>query len=190
MASLHEQARRAEGREESKPSMVVIDTHLARGASNGGVTFHDRGGPYGNTKGAKGTVAVDVCGLPLTARVVPASTSEATTVELLLEDMVASGQAERLELVLVDRGTSKKAAARLSALFGVEVRPVGWDTPQLDVTGRRVFRPIRHAWRVEVAHGLLGRRRRLAKSSENTTASGTGWLQVACAAMLLGALTG
>lgn len=43
--------------------------------------------------------------------------------------MVASGQAERLELVLVDRGTSKKAAGGLSARFGVEVRPVGWDTP-------------------------------------------------------------
>ena len=46
------------------PSMVVIDTHLARGASNGGFTFHDRGGPYGRTKGAKRVVAVDVTGLP------------------------------------------------------------------------------------------------------------------------------
>jgi transposase len=43
-----------------------------------------------------------------------------------------------------------------------------------------VFRPIRHAWRVEVAHGRLGRARRLAKSFENTTGSATGWLQVAC----------
>lgn len=189
VAALHEQARRAAGREASKPSMVVIDTHLARGASNGGVTFHDRGGPYGHTKGAKRIVAVDVCGLPLAARVVPGSTSEATTVELLLADMVASGQAERLEVVLVDRGTSKKAAGALSARVGVEVRPVGWDTPQLDAAGRRVFRPIRHAWRVEVAHGLLGRRRRLAKSFENTAASGTGWLQVACVAMLLRSLT-
>jgi putative transposase len=40
--------------------MVVIDTHLARGASNGGFTFHDRGGPFGRTKGAKRVVAVDV----------------------------------------------------------------------------------------------------------------------------------
>ncbi len=189
VAALHELARRSEGRAEAKPSMVVIDTHLARGASNGGVTFHDRGGPYGRTNGAKRAVAVDVCGLPLAVRVVPASTPEAATVELLLEDMFAAGQAERLELVLVDRGTSKRAAARLSARFRVEVRPVGWDAPQLDASGRRVFRPIRHAWRVEVAHGLLGRRRRLAKSFENTTASGTGWLQVACVAMLLGAVT-
>ena len=109
--------------------------------------------------------------------------------ELLLEDMTAASQAERLELVLVDRGTSKRAAARISARFGVEVRPVGWETPQPGVAGRRVSRPIRHAWRVEVAHGLLGRRRRLAKSFENTTASGTGWLHVACISMLLGAVT-
>lgn len=193
MAALHVQARRAEVRAEPKPSMVVvvvIDTHLARGASNGGVTFHDRGGPCGSTKGAKRIVGVDVCGLPVAARVVPASTSEATTVGLLLADLVDSGLAERLELVLVDRGTSKRSAARLSARFGVEVRPLRWDVPQVDAAGRRVFRPIRHAWRVEVAHCLLGRRRRLAKSFENTTASGTRWLRVACVAMLLEALTG
>ncbi|MCU1613396.1 MAG: family transposase [Frankiales bacterium] len=45
-----------------------------------------------------------------------------------------------------------------------------------------MFRLIRHAWRVEVAHGRLGRARRLAKSFENTTTSATGWLQVACIA--------
>ena len=50
---LHAAAREADGRTEATPSMVVIDTHLARGASNGGFTFHDRGGPYGRTKGAK-----------------------------------------------------------------------------------------------------------------------------------------
>lgn len=51
---------------------------------------------------------------------------------------------------------------------------MGWDDKQ------PVFRPIRPAWRVEVAHGRLGRSRRLAKSFENTTTSATGWLQVAC----------
>jgi hypothetical protein len=49
---------------------------------------------------------------------------------------------------------------------------VGWDDKQ------PVFRPIRHAWRVEVAHGRLGRSRRLAKSFENRTAWVTGCLQV------------
>lgn len=36
--------------------MLVIDTHLARDASNCGATFHDRGGSYGRTKGAKRVV--------------------------------------------------------------------------------------------------------------------------------------
>jgi transposase len=39
---LHQAACEAEGRAEVTPSMVVIDSHLARGASNGGLTFHDR----------------------------------------------------------------------------------------------------------------------------------------------------
>jgi hypothetical protein len=169
--------------------MVVIDTHLARGASNGGRTFHDRGGPYGRTNGAKRVVAVDVTGLPLAARVVPASTAESKTIELLLGDLTRTGQDERLELVLIDRGTSEKAAARLAERHGREIRRVGWDEPQLDEEGRKVFRPIRFAWRVEVAHGLLGRRRRLARSFENTCTSGTGWLQVACVAVLLRANT-
>ena len=41
---LHATARRQDGRAEQTRSMVVINTHLARGASNGGFTFHDRGG--------------------------------------------------------------------------------------------------------------------------------------------------
>jgi len=48
-----------------------------------------------------------------------------------------------------------------------------------------VFRPVRHAWRVEFAHGRLGRSRRPAKSFENTTTSATGWLQVARIATIL-----
>ncbi len=110
---VHAAARESDGRAERTPSMVVIDTHVARGASNGGPTFHDRGGPYGRTQGAGRVVAV------------------------------------------------------------------GWDDKQ------PTFRPIRHAWRVEVAHGRLGRCRRLAKSFENTTTSATGWLQVASIATTL-----
>ena len=53
-----------------------------------------------------------------------------------------------------------------------------WDEEQ------PVLRPIRHAWRVEVAHGRPGRAHRLATSFENTT-SATGWLQVAGTATTL-----
>jgi putative transposase len=40
-------ARQADGRDHATPSMVPIDTNLARGASTGVFTFHDRGDPYG-----------------------------------------------------------------------------------------------------------------------------------------------
>src|SRR3954452_5561427 len=176
---LHAAAREADGRAEPTPSMVVIDTHLARGASNGGVTFHDRGGPYGRTKGAKRVVAVDVTGLPVAALVVPASTHENHASELMLEHLGRQGVTDRLELVLVDRGVTAAAARSLGRDHNVEFRRVGWDYKQ------PTFPPIRHAWRVEFAHGRLGRSRRLAKSFENTTTSATGWLQVACIATTL-----
>jgi putative transposase len=175
---LHAAAREADGRAEETPSMVVIDRHLARGASNGGFTFHDRGGPYGRTKGAKRVVAVDVTGLPVAALVLPASAHENRACELMLAHLTRQGVTDRLELVMVDRGVTA-AARTLGRDQGLEVRRVGWDDKQ------PVFRPIRHAWRVEVARGRLGRSRRLAKSFENTTASATGWLQIACIATTL-----
>jgi len=115
LTALHASSRTALGRKEPLLSMVVIDTHLARGASNGGVTFHNQGGPYGRTNGSNRTVCVDVTGLPLCVRVVPASTSEASAVEQILDDLARTGADKRLELVLVDCGTAVSAAKRLSA---------------------------------------------------------------------------
>lgn len=40
-----------------------------------------------------------------------------------------------------------------------------------------------------MAHGRIGRSRRLAKSFEKTVISASGWLQVACVAAVLDALT-
>jgi len=137
-------AREADGRADQSPSMVVVDTHLARGSSNGGATFHDRGGPYGRTKGAKRIVAVDVTGLPVGALVVPASTHENRANDLMLEHLTAQGVTGRPELVLVDRGVTAGAARALGRNHALEVRRVGWDDKQ------PMFRPIRHAWRVEV----------------------------------------
>jgi hypothetical protein len=136
-------------------------------------------------KGAKRAVAVDVTGLPLAARVLPASVHDNEATRMLLADMAALGRSDRLQLVLVDRGVTEPAAKKLTKLSGVTVKRVGWDGKQLDENGKAVFRPIRHAWRVEVAHGELGWSRRLAKSFENTTDSATGWLQVACIASAL-----
>jgi len=110
---LHVAAREAGGRADATPSMVVIDTHLARGASNGGFTFHDRGGPYGATKGAKRVVAVDVTRLAVGALVVAACTHENRASELMLEHLTQQGVTGRLEVVLVDRGVTAAAARTL-----------------------------------------------------------------------------
>jgi putative transposase len=110
---------------------------------------------------------------------VPASTHENRASELMLEHLGRQRVTDRLELVLVDRGVTAAAARSLGRDHDVEVRRVGWDDKQPS------FRPIRLAWRVEVAHGRLGRSRRLAKSFENSTTSATGWLQVASIATTL-----
>ena len=115
----------------------------------------------------------------LGALVVSASTHESRASELMLEHLTQQGVTARLDLVLVDRGVTAAVARALGRSHDLEDRRVGWDDKQ------PVFRPIRHAWRVEVAHGRLGRARRLAKSFENTTTSATGWLPVACVATTL-----
>jgi putative transposase len=183
LAALHQEARTHAGRAEALPSLLVIDTHLARGAAHGGPAFHDQGGPYGRTLGAKRVVAVDATGLPVAALVVPASTHENDANTALLEHLAELGVSDRLAVVMVDRGMTRKAAQAAANKHGVEVRVTGWPEKSSP------FRPIAHAWRVEVAHGRLGRSRRLAKSFEKTVASASGWLQVACVAAVLDDLT-
>ncbi len=164
---LHAVTRRAHGWAEETPSMVVIDTHRARGASNVGFTFHDRGGPYGRTKGAKRVVAVDVTGWLVGALVVPTSTHENRASELMLEHLTRQGVTNRLELVLVDRGVTAAAARAMGRDYDLEVRRVGWDDKQ------PIFRPIARLAESRSSHRRIGRSRRLAKSFENTTTSAT-----------------
>ena len=85
---LHAAAREADGRTEATPSMVVIDTHLARGASNGGFTFTTRR-PLRPHQGCEAIVAVDVTGLQVGALVVAASTHENGTTELMMEHLTS-----------------------------------------------------------------------------------------------------
>jgi len=82
----------------------------ARGASSGGVTFGDRGGKFGSVKGAKRVVAVDVTGLPVAATVVSASTHDNGATTAMLDEASWWGTTGRLELVLVDRGVTERAA--------------------------------------------------------------------------------
>jgi putative transposase len=183
LVALHASSRIALGRKYPRPSMVVIDTHLARGASNGGATFHNQGGPYGRTNGAERIVCVDVTGMPLCVRVVPASTSEASAVEQILDDLVRAAKTRA-------RGPRHGAVCRHKDVDKVQLRGptsrLGRTTAQR--ARRQSLRPIRHAWRVEVAHGHLVRRRRLARCFENTVTSATGWLHIASISELLRAL--
>lgn len=179
LAEMHKHARRRAGRKADVPSMVVIDSHMARGASSGGVTFHNRGGKYGATNGAKRVVAVDVTGLPVAATVLPASAHDNEATKAVLGVLDAWGSRDRLEKVLVDRGVTPAGAVRIGTATCIAVERVGWEDKSV------TFRPIRHAWKVEVAHGRIGRSRRLAKSFENTTVSASGWLQVACLMLVL-----
>ncbi len=123
-----------------------------------GRPFHRWGGPYGRTDGAKRAVAVDVTGLPLAATVLRASAHENETTQALLEMMAEQEQSDRLERVKVDKDVTKRATTKLGRAFGVVVERVG------HVGRRGTFIPWAFAWRVEVAHGQLLRRRRLARS--------------------------
>jgi putative transposase len=184
LLGLHGQARLKLGRAEALPSLLIIDSQLARGASNGGATFHERGGPHGATNGAKRVVAVDVTGLPVVGLVVSARTSEVAGEELLVAKLAELGGVARLDKVLVDKGTAAGSAVKLSRIFGVEFERYGWGTRPSR------FEPIARAWRVEVAHGAIGRSRRLAKSFENTAEHATSWLELACISMVLDTWSG
>jgi hypothetical protein len=120
--------------------------------------------------GAERVVAVDVTGPPGWfaggARLHPREPGQRTDAGA----PEPAGRHRPAALVLVDRGDTAVAARTLGRHPDLAVRRVGWDDKQ------PTFRPVRHAWRVEVAHGRLGRFRRLAKSFENTTTSATGWL--------------
>lgn len=173
LAGLHGHARLAAGRAERLPSLLVIDSQLARGAASGGGSFHDQGGPWGATHGAKRFVAVDVTGMPVAALACGARTSEVAGVEALLGKLADLDVVARLDKVRVDKGITAGSAERLSQTFGIEVERYGW------ATHPKPFKPIARAWQVEVTHGQLGRSRRLSKSFEQTEESATAWLELA-----------
>lgn len=180
LAALHAAVRRAVGRATDTPTMVVIDPALARGASHGGPTFHDKGGPYGAKKGAKKVIAVDTTGLPVAARVMPASAADGRCAETLVADMMDAGTGELLECVKTDLGVQSGTERRMAQAYGLRVERLGRRGAK-----RGEFVPIPQAWKVEVVHGRLGRSRRLSKSFEKTEVSGIAWLQVACLALVL-----
>jgi putative transposase len=179
LRGLHGQTRLLLGRAEEFPSLVIVDAQLARGATNGGGSFHGQGGPWGATKGAKRFIAVDVTGFPMAGVVVSANIAEVRGVQMLIEKLADLNAIDRLTKVRVDKGTHKASAEKLSKTLGIEVERYGW------ATRPKPFKPIARAWQVEAAHGMLGRSRRLAKSFEQTESSATAWLELACIHIIL-----
>lgn len=84
---------------------------------------------------------MDVTGLPLCVRAVPASTSEAKAVELILEDLSRKGADKRLELVLVDRGPRRRR--HFDSRLGLTARFAGSARTSHHATStvRRSFNP-------------------------------------------------
>jgi hypothetical protein len=74
--------------------------------------------------------------------VLPASLHENDSTAAVLDELIRHDQAGRLHLVLVDRGVTAPAAARLSRTCGLEVRRVG----HAEKPG--TFVPLPLAWRV------------------------------------------
>ena len=132
------------------------------------------------TKGAKKVIAVDTTGLPVAARVVGASVPDGRCVETLVADMMEAGTGALLECVKTGLGVQVGTERRLADAYGLRVERLGRRGAK-----RGEFVPIPQAWKVEVAHGRLGRSRRLSRSFEKTPVSGTGWLQVACVVLVL-----
>lgn len=151
--------------------MVVIDPHPALAASNGGVTFHAKGGPYGRTNGAKRVMAVDVTGLAPATLVVPASCTASTATEPLLEKLELSGQTDLLELVIVDRGTSARQRGRWRP--GSAWRCAG-SAEEPDAPADRA--PVARGGRARPAGSVAT----VGQVARGHGPSATGWLQAAC----------
>ncbi|HVA87691.1 MAG TPA: IS5 family transposase [Candidatus Saccharimonadales bacterium] len=96
------------------PSMVMIDAQTVRGGRSG-PTFHDQGGRGGRTMGAKRTILVEDLGLPVAARVDPASPHDVKVGRELLRERI--DELPRLAAVMGDRGY--RGLARLAASRGI-----------------------------------------------------------------------
>lgn len=172
-------ARRRAGRS-PEPSMVMVDSQTVRGG-RAGPTFHEAGGKFGATFGAKRTVLVDCLGLPVAARVDSAKPHDSVAGHLLCD--AALPRLPRVTDLLCDQGF-RALLAPLVRRHGVKVTVKKW-TVKKWTPKPKGFKPMVPLWRVENCFAQLGRWRRLARCFEATTASATAWLLVACVGYLL-----
>jgi len=150
LTALHASSRTALGRKAPRPSDGRYrHAPRSRGFERRCDLFTTTGGPYGRTNAPNGSSASTSTGLATLRASRPRCDLRGQCRRTDTRRPRPLGRATRLELVLVDRGHCAVAAQRLSNKFNYEVRRVGCGEPPRNEHGAKVFRPIRHAWRVE-----------------------------------------
>ena len=169
------------GPDQGRPGPRTVDGH-ARLSDRQGRTrparFHEAGGKYGGTFGAKRTVLIDYLSLPVAARVDSARPHDSKTGRMLLDHSLPG--LPRVGEVLADLGFEPLVKG-IQRRHKVTVTTKGWRKPNKP----KGFKLIRPLWKLEDCFAQLGRWRRLSRSYEATTESATTWLHVACVGYLL-----
>ena len=124
-----------------------------RRGGRGGPGFHEAGGKYGGTFGAKRTVLIDYLGLPVAARVDSARPHDSKTGRMLLDHSLPS--LPRVGEVLADLGFEPLVKG-IQRRHKVTVTTKGCRKANKP----KGFKPIRPLWKVEDCFAQLGRWRR------------------------------
>lgn len=154
MDRLRRAARVKAGRD-PEPSMVMLDSQTAKGGRNG-PTFHEAGGKFGGTFGAKRTLFVDYLGLPVAARVDSARPHDSKAGRLRCD--AALPTLPRVTDVLADQGFEPLVTG-IGRRHHVTVVIKAWKPKPNGRLGRRQRRAARNQQR-RGALVLLSHRRR------------------------------
>jgi transposase len=143
---------RAQRRDHSEPTMVMLDAQPVRGG-RAGPTFHNAGGRGGHTIGTKRSILIEILGLPLAVRVDPAKPHDVRSGRELLDERL--DELPNVQASIADRGY--RGLARLTARKGLRLEIKA--APK----GTSGFTPLWPLYKVEHAFARLGRWRRLSR---------------------------
>jgi hypothetical protein len=156
--------------------MIMLDRQTVKGG-RGGPGFHEAGGTYGGTFGAKRTLLIDYLGLPVAARVDSARPHDSKTGRMLLDDALPS--LPRVTEVLADLGIEPLVQG-IARRHRVTVIIKGSRKPNK----REGFEPIRPLWKIEDCFSsAAGDAWRAA--TEPPPESASTWLHITCVGYLL-----